>query len=53
MSLIFAVNMLVATDHGDTFSFAEIGGWLREAGFENARTLESRPSPLILANRPA
>lgn len=52
--LIFAVNMLVKTDQGDTWSFDEIVGWLREAGFENARPLESPgPSPLILANRPA
>ncbi|HWB84259.1 MAG TPA: methyltransferase [Bryobacteraceae bacterium] len=53
MSLIFAVNMLVATDKGDTFSFQEISGWLREAGFENPRALESPgPSPLVLANKP-
>jgi 3-hydroxy-5-methyl-1-naphthoate 3-O-methyltransferase len=53
MSLIFAVNMLVHTEEGDTFSFGEIGGWLREAGFENPRTLENPgPSPLILANKP-
>jgi hypothetical protein len=52
-SLIFAVNMLVATDEGDTWSFAEIAEWLREAGFENPRTLPApSPSPLILANRP-
>lgn len=52
--LIFAVNMLVATEEGDTYSFPEIAGWLEEAGFENARTLEAPgPSPLILANRPA
>lgn len=54
MGLIFGVNMLVATEQGDTFSFGEISGWLREAGFENARTLEAPgPSPLILADRPA
>jgi ubiquinone/menaquinone biosynthesis C-methylase UbiE len=54
LALIFAVNMLVATDEGDTWSFDEIAGWLREAGFENARAVESPgPSPLILANRPA
>jgi ubiquinone/menaquinone biosynthesis C-methylase UbiE len=53
MGLIFGVNMLVATDHGDTYSFNEIAGWLGEAGFANARTLESPgPSPLILADRP-
>ena len=50
--LIFAVNMLVNTDEGDTFSFSEIAEWLKEAGFENARTVDAPgPSPLILANR--
>jgi hypothetical protein len=45
--------MLVATDEGDTFSFDEIAGWLREPGFENPRTVDSPgPSPLILAKRP-
>jgi 2-polyprenyl-3-methyl-5-hydroxy-6-metoxy-1,4-benzoquinol methylase len=51
--LIFAVNMLMATDAGDTWSFHEIASWLREAGFENARTVDSPgPSPLILATKP-
>lgn len=51
--LFFAVNMLVNTEHGDTYSFEEIGGWLKEAGFTNARTLESPgPSPLVLATKP-
>jgi ubiquinone/menaquinone biosynthesis C-methylase UbiE len=51
--LIFAVNMLMGTDSGDTWSFNEIAGWLRDVGFENARTLESPgPSPLILATKP-
>jgi hypothetical protein len=52
-SLIFAVNMLVNTDGGDTFSFEEISSWLNEAGFVNARTLDTHgPSPLILATKP-
>jgi len=51
--LIFAVNMLVNTDHGDTFSFEEISGWLHEAGFVNASSLATHgPSPLILAMKP-
>lgn len=51
--LIFAVNMLVNTDSGDTFSFEEISGWLREAGFVDPRTLATHgPSPLILATKP-
>ncbi len=51
--LIFAVNMLVNTDEGDTYSFEEIAEWLLEAGFTHARKLEVRgPSPLILATKP-
>lgn len=51
--LIFAVNMLVNTDQGDTFSFEEIRGWLEEAGFRAARTLDvPGPSPLVLATKP-
>lgn len=51
--LFFAVNMLVNTQQGDTFSFEEIGAWLEEACFRNSRLLESPgPSPLILATKP-
>lgn len=51
--LIFAVNMLVNTEKGGTYSFEEISRWLAEAGFIEARTLSSRgPSPLILASKP-
>lgn len=51
--LFFAVNMLVNTDTGDTFSFEEISRWLAEAGFVNAHTIETPgPSPLILATKP-
>lgn len=53
-SLFFAVNMLVNTDEGNTYSFEEISAWLREAGFENPRTLPAPgPSPLILATKPS
>jgi precorrin-6B methylase 2 len=52
--LLFAVNMLVNTDNGDTFSFEEISAWLAEAGFTNARTLDAPgPSPLVLATKPS
>jgi 3-hydroxy-5-methyl-1-naphthoate 3-O-methyltransferase len=51
--LLFAVNMLVNTYAGNTYSFEEIGAWLAEAGFVNARLLEAPgPSPLILATEP-
>jgi SAM-dependent methyltransferase len=53
MPLIFAVNMLLHTDEGDAFTFAEIAGWLRDAGFTDVRRLEApAPSPLILATKP-
>ncbi len=53
MALTFAVNMLVNSEEGDTFTFGEIGSWLREAGFADVRQLEApAPSPLILATKP-
>lgn len=52
-ALIFALNMLVHTDEGDTFTFGEMSAWLREAGFVNPRQLEvPGPSPLVLATKP-
>jgi ubiquinone/menaquinone biosynthesis C-methylase UbiE len=51
-AMIFAVNMLVNTEQGDTFTFPEIRGWLQEAGFKDVRTLDGPgPSPLILATK--
>ncbi len=51
--LFFAVNMLVNTQNGTTWSVEEISEWLREAGFTDPRTIPSPgPSPLILATKP-
>jgi 2-polyprenyl-3-methyl-5-hydroxy-6-metoxy-1,4-benzoquinol methylase len=48
--LIFAVNMLVNTEEGNTFTFRQIASWLKEAGFKRARPLKvAGPWPLILA----
>jgi hypothetical protein len=45
--------MLVNTDEGDTFTFAEISAWLEEAGYVNPRLLEvPSVSPLVLADKP-
>jgi SAM-dependent methyltransferase len=53
MSMLFAVNMLVNTEEGDTFTFPEISRWLSDAGFVEVRTLGvPSPSPLILATKP-
>jgi SAM-dependent methyltransferase len=53
-ALIFAVNMLVNSDHGDTFSLEEISAWLRDARFEHVSTVEAPGlAPLlILATKP-
>jgi 2-polyprenyl-3-methyl-5-hydroxy-6-metoxy-1,4-benzoquinol methylase len=52
-ALIFGVNMLVNTEAGDAFTFAEMSEWLREAGFKNPRLLEvPAVSPLVLADKP-
>jgi ubiquinone/menaquinone biosynthesis C-methylase UbiE len=51
--LFFAVNMIVNTQEGNTWSFEEIGAWLEEAGFKDPRLLDAPgPSPLILATKP-
>jgi ubiquinone/menaquinone biosynthesis C-methylase UbiE len=53
IALIFAVNMLVNTQAGDTFTFAEMSQWLRQAGFRNPRLLDvPSVSPLVLADKP-
>jgi ubiquinone/menaquinone biosynthesis C-methylase UbiE len=53
VGLLFAVNMLVNTEEGDAFSFEEISGWLREAGFTKPRLLKvPAVSPLVLATKP-
>ncbi len=52
--LLFALNMLVLTENGDVFTFADLARLLTEAGFENARMFPvPGPSPLVLAERPA
>jgi ubiquinone/menaquinone biosynthesis C-methylase UbiE len=53
MPLLFALHMLVLTDHGDTFTLAEYQTWLSDAGFADVRTVPApAPSPLILAAKP-
>jgi ubiquinone/menaquinone biosynthesis C-methylase UbiE len=52
-AMIFAVNMLIGTEAGDTFTFEEMAAWLRDAGFADVRELDAPgPSPLILATKP-
>jgi len=52
---LFAVNMLVATDGGDTYTFAELKAALESAGFVEVRLLQDgeRRNGVIEAFRPA
>ena len=52
MPLLFALHMLVLTDHGDAFTLVEYKKWLMNAGFVDVRTVAApAPSPLILATK--
>ena len=53
MGVIFALNMLLRTEEGDTFSFEQIASWLVEAGFSEPRRIDpGGPASLILASKP-
>ena len=53
-ALLFAVNMLVNSDHGDTFSLDEITAWLHDAGFADVRTIDAPglAPEIIIASKP-
>jgi hypothetical protein len=49
---LFALNMLVGTQAGSTYTEAEYATWLREAGFQDVRHVRlPGPSGLIVATR--
>jgi (2Fe-2S) ferredoxin/ubiquinone/menaquinone biosynthesis C-methylase UbiE len=49
---LFALNMLVGTKNGSSYSEDEYSGWLREAGFEEIRHLRlPGPTGLMLGTR--
>ena len=53
ISALFALNMLVGTANGNSYSEQEYAAWLREASFQDIRRLEMpEPTALILATRP-
>lgn len=50
--LLFAVNMLVNTTEGNTFTMAEYREWLADAGFRDITTIDAHgPSPVIVAGK--
>jgi ubiquinone/menaquinone biosynthesis C-methylase UbiE len=47
--LIFAVNMLINTEEGGTYTLAEYTNWLKDAGFARVETAEiGSHSPLVI-----
>ena len=50
--LLFALNMLVNTDKGDTYTLAEYREWLTGAGFGRVETMDiASHSPVIVATK--
>jgi (2Fe-2S) ferredoxin/predicted O-methyltransferase YrrM len=50
---IFAINMLVGTERGSSYSYEEYAAWLAEAGFRDVRRIPlPGPSDLVLGTRP-
>lgn len=50
-TLMYALSMLITTTDGGTFTFAEYGEWLKEAGFRDAHVREAMGQTLLLASR--
>jgi hypothetical protein len=51
---LFALNMLVGTREGSTYSAAEYSAWLTETGFVDVRKVDlPGPTDLVVAARPA
>lgn len=47
---LFAVDMLLATEHGDCYTYNEVAAWLQQAGLVDIRPVEGifeRPSLLV------
>jgi hypothetical protein len=50
-ALTFAINMLVNTEVGDTYTLAEYTAWLNEAGFPRVETADiGSHSPVIIGH---
>lgn len=48
---VFALNMLVNTGAGDTYTGAEVRGWLEEAGCADIRRIDTGPHTAMLTGK--
>lgn len=47
--VLFAINMLLHTEEGDTYTLADYRAWLEEAGFKKVETVDIQShSPLVI-----
>jgi len=46
--VLFALNMLVDTERGDTYTRSEVSGYLEDAGFCEMNTISFDPAPLTV-----
>lgn len=49
---LFALNMLVGTERGDTYTETEVRGWLGEAGFTSVTRTDTTFGSSLLVGRP-
>lgn len=47
----FSLNMLVATDSGDTYTESEVRGWLKEAGFTDIKREDTKFGTSLIIGR--
>ncbi len=48
---LFALNMLVGTERGDTYTVGEVTGWMEAAGFTGMTRMETGPETAALVGR--
>lgn len=48
---LFALNMLVNTEHGDTYTRAQVEGWMKEAGLVPEKAEETPSGSCIITGR--
>jgi len=48
---LFAMNMLVATESGDTYTESEIRNWLSDAGFSELKRIETLNNAMIIGKK--
>jgi ubiquinone/menaquinone biosynthesis C-methylase UbiE len=53
LAMLFGLNMLLHTPHGDVYTMKDYRGWLKQAGFNTIKIIRTpiAASPLILATK--